>query len=285
MNTLKTALYMAVLTAFIVLIGGFVGGKQGVVIALIFSVVTNFASYWWSDKIAIMMAGAQPVSEEEAPELYDIVRGLCQKTGLPMPRVYIDPSPSPNAFATGRDPDHAAVAVTTGIMQICNRREIEAVLAHELGHVRNRDILITTIATVMAATITSLAHWIGYGMSARDEDGRPLINPLAAIALAVLAPMAALLINLAISRSREYEADATGAKICGDPEALASALMKLEQATQARPMDHVNPALSSLFIVRPNPMSWATNLMSTHPPIEERIARLEAMAGHLHQHP
>lgn len=280
MNTLRTIVLMGLLTALIVAIGGVVGGKTGVIFALIFALVTNFGGYWFSDKIAIMMAHAQPVSEEEAPELYDIVRGLCQKAQLPMPRIYIDPSESPNAFATGRDPEHAAVAVTAGIMRILNRDEMEAVLAHEMGHVRNRDILITTIASVFAAVITSLAHWAMWGFGAmRDEDDRPGVNPIVGMMLVFLAPLAATVINLAISRAREYQADETGAEICGHPEALASALAKLEQGTQMLPMG-VNPALGNMYTVRPDPGNWLTNLMSTHPPIPDRIARLEEMETH-----
>ncbi|HEY9789638.1 MAG TPA: zinc metalloprotease HtpX [Candidatus Obscuribacterales bacterium] len=279
MNTLRTIVLMGFLTALMVGVGGFIGGKSGLIIAFIFALVTNFTSYWFSDKIAIMMAGAQPVSEQESPELYDIVRGLCQKAGLPMPRIYIDPSQSPNAFATGRDPEHAAVAVTVGIMQILNRDELEAVLAHELGHVRNRDVLITTIASVFAAVITGLAHmvWWGGGFRNRDDDRGGGGNLIGLILVAVLAPLAASLINLAISRSREYQADQTGAEICGHPEALANALAKLEQGSQRIPMG-VNPALGNMYTVKPDPGNWFTNIMSTHPPIPERINRLEEMA-------
>jgi heat shock protein HtpX len=278
MNTLRTIVLMGFLTALMVAVGGLVGGRDGLIIAFVFAMVTNFAGYWFSDKLAIAMSGAQPVSQAEAPELYDIVGGLCQKAGLPMPVIFIDPKESPNAFATGRDPEHAAVAVTVGIMRILNRQELEAVLAHELGHVRNRDVLITTIGSVFAAVITSLAHFAWYGMgSYRDRDERSGVSPIAAMLLLFLAPIAASLINLAISRSREFEADATGAEICGHPEALANALAKLEQGTQARPMA-VNAALGNMYTVRPDPGNWFTNMMSTHPPIPERIARLEEMA-------
>jgi heat shock protein HtpX len=278
MNTLRTIVLMGFLTALMVAVGGIMGGRAGLEIAFGLALVTNFVGYWFSDKIAIKMSGAQPVSEEEAPELYDIVRELCRKAELPMPNIYIDPSESPNAFATGRDPQHAAVAVTVGIMRILNREELEAVLAHELGHVRNRDVLITCIASVFAAVITSLAHWgmYGFGRDRDDRDGGG-INPLVAILVMILAPIAASLINLAISRSREYQADATGAEICGHPEALANALAKLEQGTQMRPMG-ANPALGNMYTVRPDPGNWFTNLMSTHPPIPERIARLEEMS-------
>jgi heat shock protein HtpX len=271
---------MGFLTALVVAIGGVVGGKTGVMFAFAFAMVTNFVGYWFSDKIAIKMSGAQPVSEQEAPELYDIVRGLCQKANLPMPEIYIDPTESPNAFATGRDPQHAAVAVTVGIMRILNREELEAVLAHELGHVRNRDILITTIASVFAAVITSLAHfaWYGIGYRDRDDRGGGGGNILAGLLVVFLAPVAASLVNLAISRSREYQADETGAEICGHPEALAHALAKLEEGAQARPMN-VNAALGNMYTVRPDPRNWFNNLMSTHPPIPERIARLEEMAA------
>lgn len=281
MNTLRTLVLMGLLTALMVAVGGVIGGKTGLMFAFGFALLTNFAGYWFSDKIAIMMAGAQPVSEEEAPEIYDIVRGLCTKAGMPMPRIYIDPSESPNAFATGRDPEHAAVAVTVGIMRILNRQELEAVLAHELGHVRNRDVLITTIGSVFAAVITSLAHLAWYGVGYRDRDDQGGVNPIAGLLLVFLAPIAASLINLAISRSREYQADETGAEICGHPEALASALAKLEQGTQMRPMN-VNAALGNMYTVRPDQGNWFTNMMSTHPPIPERIARLEEMAVKRH---
>jgi len=274
MNTLKTIVLMGVLTALAVFIGGFLGGRQGELMAFGFALVTNIGSYWFSDKIALAMSGAQPISEEEAPDLYAIVRRIAERAQLPVPRLYIIPSSSANAFATGRDPEHSAVAVTEGIMGILNQSELEAVLSHELSHVKNRDVLITTIAAVMAGVITMLARAVAWGGN-RTEDQRE--HPLGTLLLIFVAPLAATLINLAISRSREFEADASGAHICGHPGALASALAKVEEASQVRPMRNLNPALSSLFLVTPNPGQWLLSLFSTHPPTQERIDRLNHM--------
>jgi len=226
--------------------------------------------------MALAMSGAQPIAREAAPELYQIVEHLAQEAKLPVPTVYFIPSDSPNAFATGRDPSHAAIAVTRGIVDLLSSEELEAVLAHELGHVRNRDILISTVAAVLAGVVTTIAHWGMYlGPSYSDREDRP--NPIFLLLLAITAPLAASLINLAISRSREYEADATGAKICGHPLALASALAKIQALAQQVPMRSANPALSSLYIVKPQEGNWMINLMSTHPPIPDRIKRLEEM--------
>jgi heat shock protein HtpX len=279
MNYLKTIVLLGVLTALLVGVGGILGGRDGMVVAFVIALVTNFASYWFSDKIALSMSGAQPVSRGQAPELYDIVESLCQRAQIPLPTINIIPSDSANAFATGRDPDHAAVAVTEGILQILNRDELMGVLSHELGHVRNRDILITTIAAVLASAITFLAHNSFYFAASRnsDEEGNS-INPIGLIFMAILAPLAASLVNLALSRSREYEADASGAHLCGEPLALASALAKVENASRQIPMTSLNPALSSLYITSPNPSSWFVNLLSTHPPTAERIRRLRQMA-------
>jgi heat shock protein HtpX len=277
MNTLKTIVLMGILTALAIFVGGALGGRDGEILALGIALLTNIGSYWFSDSIALSMSGAQQISPEEAPELSSIVERVASKAGMPVPRLYMIPSASPNAFATGRDPNHSAVAVTEGIMRLLNARELEAVLSHEISHVKNRDVLIATIAAVMAGVVTSLAHWASYFGSARDEDGRQM-NPMFTILLMILAPLAASLINLAISRSREFEADASGAHICGHPEALASALAKIEQTTQRVPMNNLNPALSSLFLVMPRPETWFTGLFSTHPPTAERIARLEQMA-------
>lgn len=277
MNTLKTIVLMGILTALAVFVGGALGGRDGEILAFGIALLTNIGSYWFSDSVALSMSGAQPISPEEAPELSAIVERVALKAGMPVPRLYMIPSASPNAFATGRDPNHSAVAVTEGIMRLLNSRELEAVLSHEISHVKNRDVLIATIAAVMAGVVTSLAHWASYFGSARDEDGRQM-NPMFTILLMILAPLAASLINLAISRSREFEADASGAHICGHPEALASALAKIEQTTQRVPMNNLNPALSSLFLVMPRPETWFTGLFSTHPPTAERIARLEQMA-------
>lgn len=268
---------MSLLGALVVGVGGLIGGKQGLIIGLVAALIANFWAYWYSDSVAITQERAEPVSEEEAPELYQMVRELCTEAKLPMPRIYVSPNPQPNAFATGRNPEHAAVAVTEGILRILNRRELKAVLAHELGHVRNRDVLITTIACVMAAVISFVGNMGMYGFFRDDEENRG-VNPVFAIAMAILAPIAAGLIKLAISRSREYDADATGAHLCHDPEALASALGKLEQGAAAMPRD-MNPAFGNLYIVRPDARSWFSDLMSTHPPIPERIARLKEMAA------
>ncbi len=280
MHTLRVAFLMALLTVILVILGGFIGGQSGAITALIFAGVMNFFSYWFSDKMVLAMYRAKEVSEAEAPELYAMVRRLTQRAGLPMPRVYIVPNDMPNAFATGRDPQHAAVAVTQGILRILQPEELEGVIAHELGHVRNRDILISTIAATIAGAISYLA-WMGqwsmlFGGFGGDDDDNPLgwIGALLAI---ILLPIAATMVQMAISRSREFAADEASAQITHNPVALASALRQLERAVQVRPTQ-VNPATSHLFIVNPlRGQSFAT-LFSTHPPTEERIARLEAMA-------
>jgi heat shock protein HtpX len=281
MNFLRTILLLGILSGLMVAIGGYLGGRQGLIIAFIFAVLTNIASYWFSAPLALKMSGAQPVDRSEAPELYDIVESLAKSASLPMPTIHIIPTEAANAFATGRDPQHAAVAVTQGIMRILNRNELTGVLAHELGHVRNRDILITTIAAVLAATITMLAHfaqWGAYYGSSSDRQGNR--NPIGLLLVIILAPFAAMLVQMAVSRTRELEADKTGAHIGHDPLELANALRKVEAASQVVPFREANPALSSLYIVKPNPGDWYTNLFSTHPPTAERIARLEAMARH-----
>ena len=275
MNTFKTLILMAMLCALVVCVGGIIAGKQGLIFGLVLALGMNFAMFWWSDSIAISQDGAQPVSREEQPELYEIVEELCRETGLPMPRIYISPNEQPNAFATGRDPEHAAVAVTVGIMRILNKREMKAVLAHEIGHVLNRDILITTIACVMASILTFIAQAAQWGSYREDERERG-ISPMYALVMAIVAPLVAMLIKLAISRSREYEADATGARISHDPMALASALAKLEQGAQMMPRQ-MNSAFSNLYIVQPDVRTWFHDLMSDHPPIPDRIKRLEKM--------
>jgi heat shock protein HtpX len=279
-NVFKTGLLLAVLTAMLVLIGGAVGGRQGMLVAFVVAVVMNFVSYWFSDKMVLAAYGAQPIEEAAAPRLYAIVHRLATRAGIPMPRVYLIPSETPNAFATGRNPEHAVVAVTEGIMRILDEEELEGVLAHELSHVKNRDVLISTIAATLAGAITYLAHmaqWAAmFGGRSRDDDEGGS-NPLAMILLAVLAPIAALLVQMAVSRSREFQADATGAKVAGKPWGLAKALEKLQMANQQMPMADATPATAHLFIV--NPLSGQTlmRLFSTHPPLEERIARLRAM--------
>ncbi len=280
-NVFKTAILLAVLTAMLVVLGGAIGGRQGMVVAFFFAVAMNLASYWFSDKIVLAMYRAQPISEAQAPRLYAIVRRLALRAQIPLPPVYMIPTDTPNAFATGRNPEHAAVAVTEGIMRILNDEELEGVLAHELSHVKNRDVLISTIAATLAGAITMLAHmaqWAAIFGGGRSDDEEGGGNPFAMILMAVLAPIAAMLVQLAVSRAREYQADATGAQLAGRPWGLASALEKLEVAQQVAPMQ-ANPATAHLFIV--NPLSGRTlmNLFSTHPPLEERIARLRAMAS------
>lgn len=277
-NIFKTAMLLAILTAMLVLIGGAIGGQQGMVIAFVLALVMNFFSYWFSDRIVLAMYGAQPVDERQAPALHAMVRRLATRAGIPMPRIYLIPSETPNAFATGRNPQHAAVAVTEGIMRLLDEDELEGVLAHELSHVTNRDVLISTIAATLAGAITYLAHmaqWAAmFGGSREDEEGGS--NPFALILMAVLAPLAAMLVQLAVSRAREYQADASGAKLAGKPWGLAKALEKLQMAQQVVPMA-VNPSTAHLFIVNPLSGQALMNLFSTHPPIAERIARLRAM--------
>ncbi|MGC2424237.1 MAG: zinc metalloprotease HtpX [Nitrospirota bacterium] len=273
MYKLRTAMLMAALTVLLVLIGEAVGGARGMFGFFIFALVMNVFSYWFSDKIVLRMYRAQPVTETEAPELYSVVRGLVQKAGMPMPKVYIIPDDSPNAFATGRNPDHAAVAATEGILRLLSRQELEGVMAHELSHVQHRDILVSTIASVMAAAITMLSRFAIFFGGRDDRDG----NPVAAIAMMIFAPIAAMLIQLAISRSREYMADESGARLCGNPLYLANALRKLEMGTERIPMA-ANPATANMFIVNPFSARGIAKLFSTHPPIGERIERLEGMA-------
>ncbi len=278
-NIFKTGLLLAVLTAMLVLIGGAVGGRQGMIVAFFFAVVMNFVSYWFSDKIVLSMYQAQPVDEASAPRLHAIVRRLATRAGLPMPRIYVIANDSANAFATGRDPTHAVVAVTDGIMRILDDDELEGVLAHELSHVRNRDVLISTIAATLAGAITYLAHmaqWAAMFRGRGSDDDEGSSNPLAAILMAVLAPIAAMLVQMAVSRAREYQADATGAQIAGKTWGLAKALEKLQMAQQVVPMN-ANPATAHLFIVNPLSGRSLMNLFSTHPPLEDRIARLRAM--------
>jgi len=276
-NVLRTTVLLAALTALFLVIGGAIGGNQGVLIAFVFALLMNFASYWFSDKIILSMYGAHEVSPQEAPELYRVVQRLAQRAGIPMPRVYVIPSDAPNAFATGRNPQHGAVAVTEGIMRLLSEDELAGVLAHELGHIRNRDTLIMTVAATLAGAITMLAHmaqWGAiFGVGRRDGEENGGGGVLGLLFMAILAPIAATLIQLAISRSREYFADSTGAGIAGSPSGLARALEKLHYASQRVPME-ANPATAHLFIVNPLTGGSLTNLFSTHPPIEERIRRL-----------
>jgi heat shock protein HtpX len=277
-NTLKTTVLLASLTGLLVVIGYFLGGSGGMLLFFGFAVLMNLGAYWYSGDIALRMAGAREVSEADAPEVYRIVGEVATYAGLPQPRVAVIDNPSPNAFATGRDANHAVVAVTTGILQLLDREELKGVLAHELGHVRNHDILVSSVAATIAGAITMVAQIAQWGMmfggyGGRDDDNR---NPFAALLLVLLAPIAAAMIQLAISRSREYGADETGARIIGNPEALASALEKLEMASTRRPLE-VNPAVAHMFIVNPLKGVNFNGLFSTHPPLEERIRRLRSM--------
>jgi heat shock protein HtpX len=278
MNNIKTLFLLVTLTLILVWAGGALGGKQGMTIALIFALMMNFFAYWFSDKVVLRMYRARQVSESDAPELYSIVRRLVQKAGMPMPRVYIINEDQPNAFATGRNPEHAAVAVTTGIMSILSHEELQGVIAHELSHVRHRDILISTIAATIAGAISFLAQMAQWAMifggRGDDDEGG---NPIAALAMMIVGPIAALIVQMAISRSREYSADEGGARLAGNPRYLAGALRKLHAASQKIPM-HANPATSHMFIVNPLSGGGLLKLFSTHPPIEERIARLESMS-------
>jgi len=280
MNQVKTVVLLTALGALLVVIGGAMGGKNGATIALIVAVALNFGSYWFSDKIVLRMYGAQEVSEEEAPDLFRLVRQLVAQAGLPMPKVYIIPDESPNAFATGRNPSHAAVAVTHGILNLLSWEELAGVIAHELGHVKNRDILIQSVAATIGAAITYVAQF-GFLFGGRsDEEDRGGGSIVGMILMMILAPLAAMVIQMAISRSREYIADETGARICGNSLWLAGALDKLRQGVQAVPME-ANQATAHMFIVSPLfGAGGLSGLFSTHPPIEERIARLEHMAGY-----
>lgn len=278
MNTLKTMTLMVVLTLILVGAGRYIGGRSGMGTALIFATVMNVAAYWFSDKIVLKMYKAKEVSEHESPELYSIVRRLAQKAEMPLPKIYVINQDQPNAFATGRNPNHAAVAVTTGIMKILSREELEGVIGHELAHVKHRDILIGTIAATIAGAISYLAYMAKWAMifggGSRDNEGEG--NPLAAIVMMIVAPIAAMLIQMAISRSREFTADSGGARIAGNPRNLANALKKLQIASQRIPFN-AQPATAHMFIVNPLSGRGFTKLFSTHPPMEERIARLESM--------
>ncbi|HXJ83953.1 MAG TPA: zinc metalloprotease HtpX [Candidatus Methylomirabilis sp.] len=280
-NLIKTGVLLAALTCLVVLIGGAVGGQQGMLIAFVLAIAMNFGSYWFSDRIVLSMYRAQPIEEAQAPDLYRVVRRLATRAGIPLPRVYLIPGDTPNAFATGRSPQHAAVAVTEGIMRTLDDEELEGVLAHELSHVRNRDTLTMTIAATLAGVITYLAHmaqWAAmFGGGRRDDEEGSGGGVIGALLMAILAPIAAMLIQMAISRAREFEADASGARLVGRPWGLAKALEKLEMASKMAPMN-ASPATAHLFIVNPLNGEGLMALFSTHPPIQERIARLRAMA-------
>ena len=287
MNYFRTALLLAALTGFFLVVGYLLGGRAGLTIALVVALGMNLFAYWNSDSMVLRMANAREVGPNEAPELYGIVQSLAGRAGLPMPRVYIIDEDQPNAFATGRSPEHAAVAATSGLLRHLNREEITGVLAHELGHVKNRDTLTMTVAATLSGAIGMLASFGGLFGGGRDENGRPLVSPIVAIAAMFLAPVAASLVQMAISRSREFEADRLGAEISGNPLWLASALARLHQGTQAIPnaTAEANPATAHLYIDNPLSGGGMASLFSTHPPMEERISRLQAMAGRSHTAP
>jgi heat shock protein HtpX len=279
-NTLKTGFLLTVLTGLFLLIGHAVGGQSGMVVAFGMALVMNVGSYWFSDSIVLRMYGAREVPESEAPRLHAIVRRLATAAGTPMPKVCVIPGDSPNAFATGRDPEHAAVAATEGILRMLPEDELEAVLAHEMGHVRNRDILIGTVAATLAGAVMMLARMAQFAAifgGGRDRDGEGG-GGLGMLFLAILAPIGAMLVQMAVSRSREYLADATGAQLCGNPLALARALQRISGVSEQVPLESAGPATAHLFIVNPLSAGGIAGLFSTHPPVEERVARLRGMA-------
>ena len=279
MNTFKTFLLMFALTLLLIAVGGLIGGKGGMLIAFLIALAMNFGSYWFSDKVVLAMYHAKQLTREDLPELFQITEELTGRAGLPMPKLYLIENEQPNAFATGRDPQHAAVAVTSGIVRLLSRDELRGVISHELSHVKHRDILVSTLAATIAGAISflaTMAQWafiFGGGRGSGDRDGG---NPIGLLAMAIVAPIAALLIQLAISRSREYMADESGAKISGNPLSLASALKKLNARVEQVPMQAA-PATAHLFIVNPLTSGIMSKLFSTHPPMEDRVARLEAM--------
>ncbi|UPU37926.1 zinc metalloprotease HtpX [Geomonas paludis] len=283
MQRLKTTFLLALLTVLMVTMGQALGGRSGMMMAFVLALGMNFFSYWFSDKIVLSMYGAKEIGPQDHPTFYNLVRNLAARAGLPMPKVYIIPSDSPNAFATGRNPEHAAVAATEGILRILSPEELEGVMAHELAHVQNRDILVGTIAATFAGAISMIGNMLQWGAMlgggrSDDEEGGGIGGLVGSLAMAIIAPIAAMLIQMAVSRSREYLADASGAEICGRPLALASALRKLHMASQALPMQEARPATAHMFIVNPLTGGGVMQLFSTHPPMEERIARLEQMA-------
>jgi len=282
-SQIKTGLLLGLLTAVLVLMGQAMGGKGGMVLAFMLALVMNVGSYWFSDRIVLSMYRAQELSEEDAPGLFDLVRQLSGNAGLPMPKVYLVPQEQPNAFATGRNPEHAAVAVTEGLLRLVSPDELAGVLAHEMGHIKNRDILVQTVASVVAGAITGIAGMLKWGAifgMGRDNEEGGGGGAFGAILMAILAPVAAMLIQMAISRSREYLADETGAKLAGNPLPLAGALKKLDDYAHEIPMQGANPATENMFIISPLSGGGVAGLFSTHPPTEERIRRLRAMAGY-----
>lgn len=274
---MKTAMLMALMTGLLMLIGDFFGGLKGMTIMLVFGIAMNFFTYWNSDKMVLAHYNAQEVDKKSAPELYGIVEKLARKAQLPMPRVYIIDSPVPNAFATGRDPEHAAVAVNTALADILDKDELEGVLAHELSHVKHRDILVSTVAASMAGAISTVAQWGMFLGGGRDEDGESR-NPIAAILIMILAPLAAAMIQMAVSRSREYMADESGGELCGNPNALADALLKIEAFARRKVMPGATEATAHMFIINPFSGMDAKQLFSTHPSTEERVQLLREQA-------
>ncbi len=279
-NLMKTAILMAAITALFMAIGGMIGGRSGMMLALVVALGMNFFSYWFSDTMVLKMYNAREVDAASAPRFYGMVQELAQRAQLPMPRVYLIDEAAPNAFATGRNPEHAAVAATTGILNVLSERELRGVMAHELAHVKHRDILISTISATMAGAISMLANFAMF-FGGRDQEGRPA-NPIAGIAVAILAPLAASLIQMAISRAREFEADRGGAEISGDPHALASALQKIQRYAQGMPMEAAerHPETAQMMIMNPLSGGGLRGLFSTHPATEERVAKLMAMVPH-----
>lgn len=285
MNRVKSVMLLTLLSLILMAIGGVVGGQNGAMTMFLISLAINFYTYWNSDKMALRAYNAQPLDESQVPELYELVRELCRKAELPMPRLYVIPTDVPNAFATGRDPEHAAVAVTEGILSMLNRDERAGVISHELSHVKHRDTLIMTLSASIATAISyiaNIAQWAAIFGTARDEDGNRS-NPIALIVTIVIAPLAASLIQFALSRSREYMADASGARICGKPLALASALLKLDDYAHHRVIPDAKPATSGLFIINPLAgVGGVANLFSTHPSTEERVKKLREIAAEMH---
>ena len=277
MNTLKTGLLLGLLSVLLVFMGSYLGGAHGALTFFVIAMVMNFAGYWWSDKLVLTMYRAKPIEEHQAPELYSIMRNLTDKAGLPMPKLYVLPQDTPNAFATGRNPHHAAVAVTSGIMRILNRQELEGVLAHELSHIKNRDILIGTIAAAVAGAISLIATMARYAFIFASGDRRRNDNALGLLVMSIIAPIAAMVIQMAISRSREFQADASAAKLVGSPRGLATALEKLEQTVTRRPMQAGTQVTAHLFIINPFKQGFISSLFRTHPTTQQRIEKLYSL--------
>jgi heat shock protein HtpX len=281
MNRIKTVLLLGLLTGLLLAIGGALGGQQGMFIALIFAAVMNFSAYWYSDRLVLSHYRARLVEHDQAPGIYDMVAGLAREAGLPTPRVFVIEDPTPNAFATGRNPQHAVVAVTTGIVQLLSAQELKGVLAHEMAHIKNRDILVGSVAATLAGAVMFLANMAQWSLvfGGGDDDDEGGLGVIGVLLTAILAPLGAMLIQMAVSRSREYLADRTGAELARDPQGLANALAKLEQGNQSRPMPQATPQTAHMFTVSPLSGQRLAGLFSTHPPIADRVARLRTMSG------